>query len=145
MKLEAKVQSKLTSFLKTSPIPFSFVFELKVVRCPSKIDCTASQCATRFRYKQLQSHQVDALSRASTGLPIPLVYKISDSSIGYKPFDGFYATDTPAYLIISWLCPKKKKKAQVSFFDIHLLLTQTQKEKNFCERTAPPVSFQFDL
>lgn len=48
-------------------------------------------------YSRLEQHQEDALLAVSNGT---FVYKISDESIGFKPFDCFCYSNNPAFVVV---------------------------------------------
>ena len=48
-------------------------------------------------YSRLETHQEDSLLAIKNGA---FVYKISDESVGYKPFDCFCLSKTPTYVVI---------------------------------------------
>jgi penicillin-binding protein-related factor A (putative recombinase) len=70
----------------------AIAFELKVVREKAK---------GRFRLSQVEGHQWDALQRVSC--EEGLMYKISDSGIGYKPFDCFYIALGSSKIVIGYV------------------------------------------
>lgn len=108
----------------------SAAFELKMVSCPGRkamggrAGCAPSACRERLPASRLSEGQQEALSRVAGIQAIPpsffpnraimghsadsagsgLMYKISDSAIGYKPFDCFYMRNLPAYVVIGWQC-----------------------------------------
>lgn len=51
-----------------------------------------------FNLKELRTHQRDALMAASS--PFGYVYKISDESRGFKPFDCFVLKNAKAFVVI---------------------------------------------
>lgn len=48
-------------------------------------------------YARLETHQEDALNAVANGT---FVYKISDESIGFKPFDCFCYSMQPAFVVV---------------------------------------------
>lgn len=97
---EKDIQSKLKS-----KHTLHGVFELKL-------------CKTRsIRFDAVKEHQIDALTAASSGEG--LYHKISDSFIAdkkrgtrfptKKPFDFVYLTNTPAYVVICFYVPRRRK------------------------------------
>lgn len=50
-------------------------------------------------FSEVKEHQIRALQVARHNT---LVYKISDSAMGYKPFDVFCMTQMPAYIVIHY-------------------------------------------
>jgi hypothetical protein len=63
------------------------VFEHKIVHVPNK-----------YRFAQLKSHQERALMMAT--LPTGIYHKISDQSMGQKPFDAFIVCNANAFVVI---------------------------------------------
>lgn len=86
-KREAHVQSRLTRTLKGSGWDGSFAIELK------------AGSGDRISHSQIEDHQLYALLLAGGRIGgRGLVHKISDSAIGYKPFDCFYMRGVDAYV-----------------------------------------------
>lgn len=81
-------------------------FELKLVRCDGRGGKCADNghCLTRLAASRVSEGQEDALTRAAGLRGSPLVHKISDSAVGYKPFDCFVMTNIPAFVVIGWRC-----------------------------------------
>ncbi len=67
-------------------MPMQFNFELKQTTGPS------------IRFDAVQEHQNDFLEAGES--MEGFMYKIPDDSRGIKPFDGFYSSCTPGYIII---------------------------------------------
>lgn len=85
---EAKLQTKFTKWLKTDWKMGAAAFELKVSR------------GDRLAYSAIPDHQMVAL-RDSGGAK-GMVHKISDSAIGYKPFDCFILQDVMTFYVIGF-------------------------------------------
>ena len=95
---EAQMQSKFTRWARSCWQGGSAGFELKV----SKND--------RIPFSHLAEHQVKALldcgqiknTTNKNTTPSCLVYKISDSAIGYKPFDCFVLQGSGAFFVFGF-------------------------------------------
>jgi len=100
---ETELQSAFTPLVKTDDGrrwlkslggSSGFAFELKLV-------CMASQDrAGRFRWSQLSGGQVEALNDAAGAKG--LIYKISDSSLGWIPFDCLVLLNSFSSIIIGF-------------------------------------------
>ena len=66
-------------------------FELKMVKLKS------------LAFSSVPEHQEQALMKARGLTGVPLVHKISDSALGYLPFDCFTLYGAGAYLVIGYL------------------------------------------
>lgn len=61
-------------------------------------------CRRRLGASRVSEGQIEALERVSGGLKSGgLAYKISDSSLGYKPFDCFLLSGG-AWVVVGWRC-----------------------------------------
>lgn len=90
-KQEAKFQTLFSHWLKWRLLPSmdgGFAFELKHTRGASSLP-----------FSDLQPHQANSLLAAAT---TGIVYKISDESRSYKPFDCFALKKCPAYVVIKY-------------------------------------------
>ena len=83
-KTEAKFQTKFNSWLRNYH-KMTGAYELKVSK------------SNKFYFKQLKEHQEAWLLTVSTKTA---VYKISDESSGYKPFDCFSLHRAKAYVVV---------------------------------------------
>lgn len=80
------------------------VFELKLVKGLS------------FAFDRVADHQVKALTEVSSG---SWYYKIPDSPVSWggrrfsatKPFDCLMLKNAPAYVVLIWYVPRKRKTA----------------------------------
>lgn len=87
IKREAQFQTVFNTWLKKE-FKKTAVFELKHTR-----GCVY------LPFSSVKDHQLRALSIAKHGI---LSYKISDSAIGYKPFDCFCVAGVLAYVVIKY-------------------------------------------
>lgn len=78
-------------------------FELKHVRCRGRKRCTSDRCFSRLAIGDHETAQWRALERAHDAQG--LVHKISDSGIGYKPFDCFVLALAGAFFVVGFSCP----------------------------------------
>lgn len=72
--------------------PHTAAFELKITKDSS------------LPFSAVKEHQEIALHAAKHG---KMVYKIPDDSRGFKPFDSFMLTGTPAYVVIMFNAPSR--------------------------------------
>lgn len=86
-KLEAKLSSRFRLWGKKEL--HSCAWETKHTRGKSFFNCS-----------ELKEHQYWSLLAVAS--KSGLSYKISDDSIGYKPFDGFIMKNMPAYIVIQY-------------------------------------------
>lgn len=122
------MQSRFTRWLRTNgPRLGSAAFELKAVSCDGKIErghgktCGPLECRSRLSASRLSEGQEEALCRVAgtaydsaggfrngrlicASEETGLAYKISDSAVGYKPFDCFYLYRVPAFVVVGWDC-----------------------------------------
>lgn len=54
----------------------------------------------RIPFSSVSEHQLNALMACKSNKGF--FYKVSDESQGYKPFDGFYFRNSPAYIVIKF-------------------------------------------
>lgn len=78
---------------------------------------------TSLPFSALQEHQIDALLAAKSGKGI--VHKISDDSIGVKPFDYFYLRNS-----FGWVVIKYPKGFVLISIDVFLLEKERSKRKS---------------
>lgn len=89
-KKEAQFQTKFNHWLRNK-FQQTAVFELKVSINDS------------LPFSRIEKHQINSLLAVNNGT---FVYKISDQSQGYKPFDCFSLSYIPAYVVV--LYPSKR-------------------------------------
>ena len=100
--LEKDLQSAFTKYLRiTGQMKFSFVYELKITK------------TAHFAWRRVLQHQWRNLYNAKHDC---VHHKISDMSLGYKPFDGFNICRIAAYLGICFY--EKRKIKKLYFIDI---------------------------
>ena len=108
------------------------VFELKFCK------------GTSLPFSSVAEHQEEALLAAS-GKGKGLFHKISDSPIFSdnktrftrpKPFDCFLIREYPAYVVIMWWVPRKKKRAYYIHINDWIILKETAERKSITEKMA---------
>ena len=104
------MQSLFTSYLKKEYDGKSAAFELKIAK------------SNTLPFSRIEPHQIDALWRAKNER---VVHKISDMSVGFKPWDCFILRNSDAFLVVMYYKPRTKKI--VYFIDIDVLLTEIKK------------------
>lgn len=90
-KNEAWFQGVFLRWLRENPLPKSAALEYKYVK------------GGTFNTKQWgdkYSHQIRGLVNAYLGEKKYVYHKISDQSMGQKPFDAFYLKNADAYLVV---------------------------------------------
>ena len=87
-KQEQKFTIEFRHWLKKNPMPSS-VFELKHTRGKSYLP-----------FNEVKEHQLNALLAVESNNGF--LYKISDDSIGAKPFDMFFLKKTKAFICIKY-------------------------------------------
>jgi penicillin-binding protein-related factor A (putative recombinase) len=110
---EKDFQTRFNSWL-TNRFVGSGAFELKLTHEKS------------LPFSAVQEHQIHALNMAKYK---SLVYKISDSGIGTKPFDCFKLENVPAYVVVMYY-----KRGQKDFYMIDIDAFMT--EMNISERKS---------
>lgn len=105
---EASFQSMFTKWCRANATE-SMACELKI--CHGK----------SMPFTQVAPHQYQALSDAKAGR---LVHKLSDSAIGFLPFDMFALVGSAAYVVVLFYQPRQPK--EVIFIDIDVLLTERE-------------------
>lgn len=96
------------------------VFELKLCK------------GTSMAFDHVADHQIEALM--SVAGQEGLYYKIADAPFGHsggfrfhkpKPFDCFFLKEVPAYVVICWYVPKKKK--EFHYIQVHKFLDKKER------------------
>lgn len=87
-KREAQFTLLFRHYLKANPIQNSAVFELKQTINDS------------IPFNVVKDHQINALKSVKS--KYGFLYKISDDSIGIKPFDMVYYFNSPAFVVIKY-------------------------------------------
>ncbi len=102
-------------------MPYHFNFELKQTTKDS------------ISFSDVQEHQIEFLLAGQNGNG--LMYKIPDDSRGIKPFDGFFCSNIPGYIIIKF--PKYFEIISVSTF---VLERDRSKRKSLTSSRAREIS-----
>jgi len=82
--LEKDFQNLFNKWVKAK-YNYSAAFELKITK------------KDNIPFSSIQKHQIESLQAVENH---KLVYKISDSGIGFKPFDSFCMSSLPAYVVV---------------------------------------------
>lgn len=133
MKTEAEFQMAFSSWLRSEDGKIwmrkadhkAAAFELKFVKCPGfvrrkagDVECKLNACRKRLPFSAVSEGQIEALVRVA-GLSEdgePLVYKISDMALGYKPFDCFAMSGCGAYVVVGWRCGTGRIEGRVKAY-----------------------------
>lgn len=86
-------------------------------------------------YSRLEKHQEDALLAVSNGT---FVYKISDESIGFKPFDCFCFSNSPALVVV--LYQKSKTFYLITINNWVYYRDKKSKRKSLTENEAKEIA-----
>jgi penicillin-binding protein-related factor A (putative recombinase) len=125
---EKDFQTKFNSWL-TNRFVGSGAFELKLTHEKS------------LPFSAVQEHQIHALQMVKYK---SLVYKISDSGIGTKPFDCFKLENCPAFVVVMFY-----KRGQKDFFmiDVDAFMTEmhTSERKSLTPETALRIGTRYTL
>jgi len=124
---EKDFQSAWNRWLKFNWEGGSAGFELKITKKSS------------LPFSRVEAHQIQALLDVKHG---SLIYKISDQSIGFKPFDSFILTDAPAYVVIMYYKPRKQKRVCIIDVDTFVNEINTSKRKSLGEERAEEIAEQ---
>jgi len=81
-------------------------------------------------FNKVQEHQVDALLKSRNGR---YAYKISDMSMGLKPFDCFCFNNSNAFVVIMFYVPRKPKTAYIIDIDMFLHAQIAYERKSITE------------
>ena len=114
---EKNFRSLFTKWLKKYAEE-TFVYELKITKRDT------------LPFSKFQAHQLPALYNAKHSI---LAHKISDSAIGYKPFDGAVWRNCPAYVGIMFYKPRMKKVCYLLDIDVVMKLKDTPKKRSISE------------
>ncbi len=91
--------------------------ELKICKIPS------------LAFDRVEEHQAVGLLNARRNC---VYHKISDQSMGYKPFDNFQICQGKAYVVIAWCLREGGSPAEMVWIDIE----DWVKEKETCGRKS---------
>lgn len=89
-------------FLSTEFGPWIRVNGYRLISAP--FEAKSSRKGKTIPFSYFIKHQTDSLLKCTTDKGH--WYKISDESSGFKPFDGTFYRNSPAYYVLSY--PKKK-------------------------------------
>lgn len=117
-KLEAKFQAEFIKWIKVNPAKNSTAYEYKYV---------PGSTFNLSGWVKKYPHQIKNLYNAKHE---NCYHKISDQSMGQKPFDAFVMANADAFLVI-WF--EKHKKFGMIEIDRVIRLTKTQKSISFSE------------
>ncbi len=81
-------------------------------------------------FNKVEEHQVDALLKSRNKR---YAYKISDMSIGRKPYDCFCFHKSNAYVVIMFYVPRKPKIAYIIDIDDFLNIQMVSNRKSITE------------
>ena len=81
-------------------------------------------------YNKVEEHQIDALLKSRNGR---YAYKISDMSLGRKPYDCFCFHKSYAYVVIMFYVPRKPKIAYIIDIDLFLNAQMMYDRKSITE------------
>jgi len=129
---ETEFQSLFTKWFpnarKAINMDHSMVKELKVTN------------THKFEFKNIKPHQIPFLLRAKHDC---VYYKISDQSLGLKPFDCFQVCRVPAYLIILFYKPRQLKVPIWIDVDKFVEFQKTSRYKYITEDQAKEIGISF--
>lgn len=108
--------------------------EVKAVVCKRRKGCTG-ECKSNLGFSKIEAGQWQALKRVR-GDGKPLAYKISDSGIGYKPFDMVVMWKVPGVFIFVWSCTGVSRYYLIDSVDCEALREATGKRGSFSEAWA---------
>lgn len=100
----------------------SAAFELKITK------------TNRFAFSQIEDHQIKNLQQVTLG---NFFYKISDQSMGQKPFDCFTIWGC-AYVVVLFYKPRKKSLFYI--IDIRDIIKASKRLKSITEEEAKSIS-----
>lgn len=125
---EKKLTSDFSAFLRKNKdaIPMSFACEFKVKKGKQKLDLI----------RDFQPQQLPSLRQAKHSC---LYHKISDMSVGMKPFDSFQICLTPAFVGVLWYTPRKPKILYMIDID-NIDFVMKNKVKKITEEEAKNIS-----
>jgi hypothetical protein len=117
---ESDLQSRFTAWAKKN-WNTTAAFELKIVK------------GNRMQYSRVKEHQQYALWRAKHA---KLFHKISDMSLGVKPFDCFMLAEIEAYVALCYYHPHRKLQLFLIDIDTYLKAKTTLPRKSLSEEEA---------
>ena len=122
---EKDFQSLFTKWIRETKYNKSTAWELKICK------------TNRLPFSRIEDHQINKLTEASRGC---VYHKISDQSMGFKPFDCLQICGVPAYLVVLYYKPRQKK--EMIWISIGRLLEEMKqsKIKSLTEQRAKEIS-----
>lgn len=99
----------------------TFAFEAKISKKPS------------LPFVAVKDHQENALYFVKHGV---FYYKISDSGLGEKPFDGFFMAREDAFIVIFWYEKRGDKRFSMIAIDDWLAYKEKADRKSITYPTA---------
>lgn len=124
---EKDIQSEFRRWCKFNWDGGSSAFELKLAK------------ENTLHFSRVEEHQIQALLDAKHG---QLFHKISDQSLGYKPFDCFLLTEAGAYLVICFYKPRQPKRVYIIDIDVWVNEVNTAKKKSVNEARCSQLAFK---
>jgi hypothetical protein len=126
---ETNFQSLFTKWAKKNAVETA-VYELKITK------------TNTLPFSKFEPHQLPALDKAKFGIQ---THKISDMSLGYKPFDFCVWTHCPAYVAIMFYKPRQKKICYL--LDIHTVykLKDTENKRSITLTDAIELGIKINL
>jgi penicillin-binding protein-related factor A (putative recombinase) len=118
--LESNFQSLFSKWVKDN-WRSSAAFELKITK------------TNTLPFSRIEEHQLVSLSKAKHAI---LYHKISDSAIGFKPFDCFTLYNSEAYLVIMYYKPRAKKQFYMIDIDVLENFMQIKSNHSISEQNA---------
>jgi hypothetical protein len=121
---EAKMQSIWTKHIKENKNKWkkSTVWELKITK------------KKRLPFRRLEDHQRESLAQASNGAGD--YHKISDMSLGMKPWDCQLIKDADCYVVVLFYVPRKPKEYIVININNWMLFETTHNMKSLTKEDA---------
>lgn len=117
---ESNFQSLFTKWLKLNADE-SAAYELKITKTGT------------IPFSRIAEHQITSLLKAKHGI---LVHKISDSAIGFLPFDTFTLVHSAAYLVVMFYKPRMQKVCYAIDIDDLIKLKDTPGKRSISEEDA---------
>jgi penicillin-binding protein-related factor A (putative recombinase) len=126
---ESDFQSLFTKWAKKN-FDRSAAFELKICKTKS------------MPFSRVEEHQLVALHKAKH---YTLFHKISDMSLGYKPFDCFMLSEAEALIVIMFYRPGHRQYCYLIDIDAWSKFTVKSKRKSITEAQAVKIGTVIDL
>lgn len=126
---EADFQSIFTKWAKKNFYK-SAAFELKICKLKS------------LAFSRVEEHQVASLYKAKH---TTLFHKISDMSLGFKPFDCFTLSGAEAYVVIMFYKPKDRQYCYMVDIDEWIEYQVASKRKSITEDECASIGQKVDL